>query len=73
LSGFFISLHTEYIMKHRNRIDIYGCLNLEAANGEQQRVRLSIRAFSYAHAKESINMLLENGLIEYNKNDQILK
>jgi hypothetical protein len=58
-------------MKHRSRTDIYGCLNLEGANGEQQRVRLSIRlsirAFSYAHAKESINMLLENGLIEYNK------
>jgi hypothetical protein len=61
------SLHTEYIMKHMSRTDIYSSLNLEAANGEQQRVRLCIRSFSYAHAKESINMLLEDGLIEYNK------
>ncbi|MCD6038235.1 MAG: hypothetical protein K0S67_2124 [Nitrososphaeraceae archaeon] len=31
---------------------MYGCLNLEAANGEQQRARLCKGLFSYAHPKE---------------------
>jgi hypothetical protein len=52
----FIQFTYRIFMKHMSRTDIYGCLNLEGANGEQQRVRLSIRlsirAFSYAMRKK---------------------
>jgi predicted transcriptional regulator len=58
-------------MKYRSRTDIVGLI-LEAANGGRAtKTRIMYKAFlSYAQLKEYLGMLLENGLLEYERETQ---
>ena len=54
-------------MKYRSRSEIVAII-LEAANGGTTRTRIMYKAFlSFAQLKEYLSMLLEKGLIEYEK------
>jgi len=60
-------------MKYRSRIDI-AALILEAANGGAAKTKIMYKAFlSYAQLKEYLNKLIENGLIEHNKEERIFR
>jgi predicted transcriptional regulator len=60
-------------MKYRSRTDI-AALILQAANGGAAKTKIMYRAFlSYAQLKEYLNKLLENGLIEHNKEERIFR
>jgi predicted transcriptional regulator len=58
-------------MKYRSRTDIVGLI-LEAANGGGvTKTKIMYKAFlSYAQLKEYLGMLLENGLLEYERETQ---
>jgi predicted transcriptional regulator len=58
-------------MKYRSRTDIIGLI-LEAANGGgATKTKIMYKAFlSYAQLKEYLGMLLENGLLEYERETQ---
>jgi predicted transcriptional regulator len=54
-------------MKYRSRTDIVGLI-LEAANGGATKTKIMYKAFlSYAQLKEYLGMLLEKGLLEYER------
>ena len=54
-------------MKYRSRTEIVSGM-LEAANGGSTKTKIMYKAFlSYAQLKEYLVMLLENGLIEHDK------
>jgi predicted transcriptional regulator len=60
-------------MKYRSRTDI-AALILEAAKDGAAKTKIMYKAFlSYAQLKEYLNKLLENGLIEYNKEERIFR
>jgi len=60
-------------MKYRSRTDITSQI-LEAANGGATKTRIMYKAFlSYAQLKEYLGTLIENGLLEYNKSEQIYR
>ncbi len=61
------------LVKYRSRTDI-AALILEAANGGAAKTKIMYRAFlSYAQLKEYLAVLLENGLIEHSKAEQIFR
>jgi predicted transcriptional regulator len=60
-------------MKYRSRTDI-AALILQAANDGAAKTKIMYKAFlSYAQLKEYLNKLLENGLIEHNKEERIFR
>lgn len=57
-------------MKYRSRSDIVSQI-LEAANGGTTKTKIMYGAYlSYAQLKEYLSVLVENGLIEYQKTEQ---
>ena len=57
-------------MKYRSRTDIVSQI-LEAANGGTTKTKIMYGAYlSYAQLKEYLSVLVENGLIEYQKTEQ---
>ena len=60
-------------MKYRSRTDIVGLI-LEAANGGATKTRIMYKAFlSYAQLKEYLGVLLQNGVLEYEDETQLLR
>ena len=54
-------------MKYRSRIDIM-CEMLDSAQGGSAKMRIMYKSFlSYIQLKEYLSMLLEGGLLEYDK------
>jgi predicted transcriptional regulator len=52
-------------MKYRSRTELVSHI-LEAANGGATKTKIMYKAFlSYAQLKEYLNLLIENGLIDY--------
>jgi predicted transcriptional regulator len=60
-------------MKYRSRTDIVGLI-LEAANGGATKTRIMYKAFlSYAQLKEYLGVLLQNEVLEYEDETQLLR
>ncbi|HXG07656.1 MAG TPA: winged helix-turn-helix domain-containing protein [Nitrososphaera sp.] len=60
-------------MKYRSRTDIVSQI-LEAANGGSTKTKIMYKAYlSYAQLKEYLLMLVENGLLEFDKGTQTYK
>jgi predicted transcriptional regulator len=60
-------------MKYRSRTDIVSQI-LEAANGGATKTKIMYKAYlSYAQLKEYLSVLLENGLLEFEKGRQTYK
>lgn len=60
-------------MKYRSRTDIVGIV-LDSATGGSTKTRIMYKAYlSYAQLKEYLEVLVENGLLEYNNADQTYK
>ena len=60
-------------MKYRSRTEI-ASLILEAANSGSTKTNIMYKAFlSHAQLKEYLSFLIENGLLEHDKRDQIYK
>ena len=60
-------------MKYRSRTDIVSQI-LEAANGGATKTKIMYKAYlSYAQLKEYLSVLVENGLLEYEKATQTYK
>lgn len=60
-------------MKYRSRTEIAAQI-LEAANGGVTKTRIMYSAFlSYQQLKDYLSVLMENGLIECNRVDQLYK
>jgi predicted transcriptional regulator len=61
------------IMKYRSRTDIVSQI-LEAANGGTTKTKIMYKAYlSYAQLKEYLSVLVENGLLEFEKGNQSYK
>jgi predicted transcriptional regulator len=64
---FVPSMTSKYIHRYRNRIDIIAQL-LDAASSPTTKTKMMYKALlSYEQLKEYIVMLIENGLIAYDK------
>jgi predicted transcriptional regulator len=62
-----------FIIKYRSRTDITAQI-LEAANGGATKTKIMYKAFlSYQPLKEYLRVLVENGLLEYEKETQTFK
>ena len=60
-------------MKYRSRSEIVALI-LEAANGGATKTKIMYKAFlSYAQLKEYLAVLEENGLLSYDKGEQLYK
>jgi predicted transcriptional regulator len=60
-------------MKYRSRTDIVGLI-LEAANGGATKTRIMYKAFlSYAQLKEYLGVLLQNEVLEYEDETQLIR
>jgi len=60
-------------MKYRSRTDFVSQL-LEAANGGATKTKIMYKAYlSYAQLKEYLSVLVENGLLEFEKGTQTYK
>ena len=60
-------------MKYRSRTDIVSQI-LEAANGGTTKTKIMYKAYlSYAQLKEYLSVLVENGLLEFEKGSQSYK
>jgi predicted transcriptional regulator len=60
-------------MKYRSRTDIVGLI-LEAANGGATKTRIMYKAFlSYAQLKEYLTVLLQNEVLEYEDETQLIR
>lgn len=60
-------------MKYRSRTEILAQV-LEAASGGATKTKIMYRAFlSYLQLKEYLQSLVENGLIEYSKTEQVYR
>ncbi len=60
-------------MKYRSRTDIVATI-LDAAVGGTSKTKIMYKAFlSYAQLKEYLTVLEENGLLSYDKGDQVYK
>jgi predicted transcriptional regulator len=60
-------------MKYRSRTDIVSQI-LEAANGGATKTKIMYKAYlSYAQLKEYLSVLVENGLLEFEKGTQSYK
>ena len=60
-------------MKYRSRTEITSDI-LEAAIGGTTKTRIMYKAFlSYAQLKEYLQVLIENGLLDYNKKEDIFR
>lgn len=60
-------------MKYRSRTEIASRI-LESATGGTTKTKIMYRAFlSYAQLKEYLTVLEENGLLAYDKSEQIYK
>jgi len=60
-------------MKYRSRTDIVSQI-LEAANGGATKTKIMYKAYlSYAQLKEYLSVLIENGLLEFEKGTQTYK
>ena len=60
-------------MKYRSRTDIVGLI-LEAANGGATKTRIMYKAFlSYAQLKEYLGILLQNEVLEYEDETQLIR
>ncbi|MFL6321397.1 MAG: winged helix-turn-helix domain-containing protein [Nitrososphaeraceae archaeon] len=60
-------------MKYRSRTDIFGLI-LEAANGGATKTRIMYKAFlSYAQLKEYLGVLLQNEVLEYEDETQLIR
>ena len=60
-------------MKYRSRTDICSQI-LEAANGGTTKTKIMYKAYlSYAQLKEYLAVMLENGLLEYVKGEQLYR
>ena len=60
-------------MKYRSRTDICAQI-LEAANGGATKTKIMYKAYlSYAQLKEYLSVLIENGLLEYIKEQQLYR
>ncbi len=60
-------------MKYRSRTDIVSQI-LEAADGGVTKTKIMYKAYlSYAQLKEYLAVLLENGLLEFEKGTQTYK
>jgi len=60
-------------MKYRSRTEIVANM-LEAANGGATKTKIMYKAFlSYSQLKEYIEVLVENGLLEYKREDSTFK
>lgn len=60
-------------MKYRSRTDIVFQI-LEAANGSTTKTKIMYKAYlSYAQLKEYLTVLIENGLLDYEKGTQTYK
>jgi predicted transcriptional regulator len=60
-------------MKYRSRTEIASRI-LESAAGGATKTKIMYKAFlSYAQLKEYLAVLEENGLLEYNRSEQIYK
>lgn len=60
-------------MKYRSRTDIVSQI-LEAASGGTTKTKIMYKAYlSYAQLKEYISVLVENGLLEFEKGNQSYK
>ena len=60
-------------MKYRSRTDIVSQI-LEAANGGATKTKIMYKAYlSYAQLKEYLSVLVENGLLEFQKGTQTYK
>ncbi|MFL6455897.1 MAG: winged helix-turn-helix domain-containing protein [Nitrososphaeraceae archaeon] len=60
-------------MKYRSRTDIVG-LMLEAANGGATKTKIMYKAFlSYAQLKEYLGVLLQNEVLEYEDETQLIR
>lgn len=61
------------VMKYRSRTDIVSQI-LEAANGGATKTKIMYKAYlSYAQLKEYLSVLVENGLLEFEKGTQTYK
>src|SRR5919204_6666776 len=61
------------VMKYRSRTDIVSQI-LEAANGGATKTKIMYKAYlSYAQLKEYLSVLVENGLLEFEKGTQAYK
>jgi predicted transcriptional regulator len=61
------------VMKYRSRTDIVSQI-LEAANGGTTKTKIMYKAYlSYAQLKEYLSVLVENGLLEFEKGNQSYK
>jgi predicted transcriptional regulator len=60
-------------MKYRSRTDIVSQI-LEAATGGTTKTKIMYKAYlSYAQLKEYLSVLVENGLLEFEKGNQSYK
>ena len=60
-------------VKYRSRTDIVSQI-LEAANGGATKTKIMYKAYlSYAQLKEYLSVLVENGLLEFEKGTQTYK
>ncbi|MFL6421790.1 MAG: winged helix-turn-helix domain-containing protein [Nitrososphaeraceae archaeon] len=60
-------------MKYRSRTDIVGLI-LEAANGGATKTKIMYKAFlSYAQLKEYLGVLLQNEVLEYEDETQLIR
>ena len=56
-------------MKYRSRTDIVATI-LDAANGGSSKTKIMYKAYlSYAQLKEYLEVLVENGLLEYEEGE----
>jgi predicted transcriptional regulator len=62
-----------FFVKYRSRTDIVSQI-LEAANGGTTKTKIMYKAYlSYAQLKEYLSVLVENGLLEFEKGSQTYK
>ena len=73
LAIFIIVILLVINMKYRSRTDIVSQI-LEAANGGATKTKIMYKAYlSYAQLKEYLSVLVENGLLEFEKGTQTYK
>jgi predicted transcriptional regulator len=64
---------SELIVRHRAKIDVIGII-LNVANGGASKSEIYYRSFlSYSKLKKYLYLLIENGLIEYVKEQNVYK
>lgn len=72
--GHFYIIKPDYLfMKYRSRTEITSQI-LTVASGGVTKTKIMYKAFlSYAQLKEYLDVLVTNGLLDYNKKDEIFK